>query len=538
VKAQDTIAGLAFGVHQAESTRLRCQIGTPSAPVLTHGVGIARSVGFRPQPAGSPASRDSHATAGRVTNGTSSLRARLLAALRPPPTTVGLVWPEPLYPFQQEGVAALLRQPCLLLADDMGLGKTVQAIAALRLLCREGPLRALVVVPAGLIAQWRGAFRMWAPELTLSTVRGSAADRAWKWNVPADLFLVSYETLRADAEQRVSAALRRPWDVVILDEAQKIKNADTEVSRACKRLPRARAWALTGTPLENRIEDLASICDFLQPYEAGAPRPSPPRSGLEEVHRSLQLRRRKDDVLTQLPAKSVFTIDLELTGDQRKAYDRAERDGIVRLRALGPDVRVANVLELIVRLKQICNVEPGTGQSVKMDDLLARMAVLVDQGDRALVFSQFSNDDNGAGFIARGLSEFKPLMYTGTLRADERDLVIQRFKEDTMRRVLVLSLRAGGQGLNLQEASYVVHFDRWWNPAVERQAEDRSHRMGQTRPVTVYTYRCLDTIEQRIDEVLREKQVLFDQLVDGVTLDPTGLLSKTELLGLFGITAE
>ena len=239
-----------------------------------------------------------------------------------------------------------------------------------------------------------------------------------------------------------------------------------------------------------------------------------------------------------MPPKSVFTIDLELTGKQRSAYDRAERDGIVQLRALGPDLRVSNVLELIMRLKQICNVDPVSGQSAKLSDLRDRMESLADQGDRALVFSQFANDENGVGFIARGLHEFEPLIYTGSLGADERDLVIRRFTQDPSRRVLVLSLRAGGQGLNLQEASYVVHFDRWWNPAVERQAEARSHRMGQNRPVTVYTYRCLETIEQRIDEVLQGKQLLFDQVVDGVSLELTGLLSKRDLYGLFGITPE
>ena len=198
-------------------------------------------------------------------------------------------------------------------------------------------------------------------------------------------------------------------------------------------------------------------------------------------------------------------------------------------------MRVANVLELIMRLKQICNVDPASGQSAKLDDLHDRVAAIVAQGDRALIFSQFSNERNGAAYISHGLAEFEPLTYTGSMTADQRDMVIERFMKDSRHRALVLSLRAGGQGLNLQEASYVVHFDRWWNPPVERQAEDRSHRIGQTRPVTVYAYRCLDSIEQRIDEVLKEKQVLFDRLIDGVTLDPTTLLSKTELLGLFGI---
>jgi SNF2 family DNA or RNA helicase len=522
-----------LGLGRPASVRWRLADGNPRQGGLAFDLAPARSIQF-----------GSHGQAAELPlrggkddglpGGQELMLERLRTLLAPPPRP-SVQWTASLLPFQQDGVAALVHHECLLLADDMGLGKTVQSIAALRLLARGAPLRALVVVPAGLVAQWRHTLRTWAPELRVSTVRGGVADRAWQWEVPADVFLVSYETLRSDAATKVSPPRRRAWDVVVLDEAQKIKNASSDVSRACKLIPRRRAWALSGTPLENRIEDLASICEFLQPYESG---PIPRlRPGIEliDLHRSLQLRRRKVDVLTELPPKSVFTIDIELPALQRRAYERAKADGIVQLRALGPEVRVSNVLELIGRLKQLCNVDPVSGESAKLEDLRERVAAITDQGDRALVFSQYANNDFGAGFIARGLREFKPLQYTGSLTADERELVIQGFRHSRHHRALILSLRAGGQGLNLQEASYVVHFDRWWNPAVERQAEDRTHRMGQTNPVTVYAYRCVDTVEERIDVILQGKQSLFERLVDDVTLELSELLSKEDLLGLFGL---
>ncbi|HVG97670.1 MAG TPA: DEAD/DEAH box helicase [Chloroflexota bacterium] len=446
-------------------------------------------------------------------------------------------WPGTFFPYQLEGIRALLARETLLLADDMGLGKTVQAAAALRVLALQGQVEsALLVAPASLLGQWRRALRRWAPELRLSTIRGPAAERAWQWRAPAHVALVGYETLREDLGAHPHAPPRRLWDLVILDEAQRIKNRDSEISRTCKRLRRRRAWALTGTPVENRLDDLASVLEFVTPHRDGGPRAPAPRRSLLEKLRTLQLRRRKADVLPQLPSKVVSRVLLPLTPAQRESYDRAERDGVVELRERGERLRVDNVLDLIVRLKQCCNFCPATGESAKLDDLRRRLHTLRSEGHRALVFSQFVDERFGAGALAARLAALRPLLYTGELSLAERDAVVRRFREDASRTALVLSLRAGGAGLNLQEASYVFHFDRWWNPAVERQAEDRSHRLGQALPVHVYAYVCEDTIEERIDAVLQEKQHLFDRVVDDVSLDLRALLTEAELFGLFGLT--
>jgi SNF2 family DNA or RNA helicase len=447
-------------------------------------------------------------------------------------------WPGTLFPYQLEGVHALLSRETLLLADDMGLGKTIQAAVALRILALQRQVEScLLIAPAGLLGQWRNALRQWAPELRLSVVHGPAEERVWQWHASAHLYLTSYETFREDMTANPqSPPRRRVWDAVILDEAQRIKNRETEVSRKCKQLRRRRAWALSGTPLENSIEDLASVLEFVTPLRDGGPAAPPTSSSrLLEKLRTFQLRRRKADVLPQLPPKIVSQIVLPLTGAQRESYDRAERDGILQLRERGEQVHVDNVLDLIIRLKQICNVCPATGQSAKLDDLQQRLHTLALEGHRALVFTQFVDQRYGARALAARLQTFQPLLFTGDLSLSQREAVIQRFKDDRRHKALILSLRAGGTGLNLQEASYVFHFDRWWNPAVERQAEDRSHRLGQTYPVHVYTYTCEGTVEERIDEILRAKQYTFDALIDEVSLDIRSLLTQTELFSLFGL---
>jgi SNF2 family DNA or RNA helicase len=437
--------------------------------------------------------------------------------------------------FQLTGIRLLLDRDRLLLADEMGLGKTIQAIAAIRLLAHRGQISTcLVVVPAAVITQWLRELERWASELRTCVVRGPAVDRTAQWRMPAHVHVVSYETLRSDAQ----LSRERIWDLVVIDEAQKIKNQDSDVAAAIKRLLRRRAWALTGTPLENRLDDLASVLEFVAPR---LPDQQPHRLGhRDHVRRELgtvQLRRRKQDVLPELPPKTLTDLLLVMPPEQRRSYERAENEGLVYLQELGSSITIANVLELILRLKQLCNFEPESGASVKFADLQERLASLAEVGQRALVFSQFADEFYGAALLARRLEHYRPVLYTGAMTLSERDAAVRRFQEDPSRQVMVLSLRAGGQGLNLQAASYVFHFDRWWNPAVEDQATDRSHRLGQRLPVHVYSYTIENSIEERIRDILEEKRELFERIVEGAGIDVHGF-SRDELYRTVGLPLQ
>jgi SNF2 family DNA or RNA helicase len=465
-------------------------------------------------------------------------RARLLAVLQPPledslSRTGPLEWPADLLEYQLTGIRLLLDRDRLLLADEMGLGKTIEAIAAIRLLARRGTISScLVVVPAVVFTYWLRQLERWASELRTCAVRGPADDRAAQWRMPAHVHVVSYETLRSDAH----LSRDRLWDLVVIDEAQKIKNPDSEVASAVKRLLRRRAWGLTGTPLENRLEDLASILEFVAPrLPDQRPHTLTPGEHLRRELSTVQLRRRKQEVLAELPPKTLIDLQLEMTSLQRRSYERAEHEGRVYLKELGSSITIANVLELILRLKQLCNFEPESGSSAKLADLEERLESLAEGGQRALVFSQFADEHFGAAAIARRLERYRPVLYTGAMTLAERDTAVRRFQDDPSRQLMVLSLRAGGQGLNLQAASYVFHFDRWWNPAVEDQATDRSHRLGQRQPVHVYSYTIEKSIEERIRDILVDKRELFERIVEGAGID-VHRFRRDELLRMVGLS--
>jgi len=411
----------------------------------------------------------------------------------------------------------------------MGLGKTIQAIGALRLLLRdEAAEAALIVVPAGLVLQWRRQIRDWAPELTLSTCIGAPEERRRRWQASAQLYLTSFDALRGDMQLPAPyGPRRRLWQVVVADEAQRIKNAHTAIAATVKALPRRRAWALTGTPLENRADDAVSILEFVAP---GLYDPAGMVASLRRALSMVQLRRRRAAVLRELPPKTVFQLSPDLLPIQRGAYDVAHREGLVWLRSLGAELRVTHVLELILRLKQICNACPRTGASAKLEDLRRRLGEVTAEGEKALVFTQFVAAPFGAEAIARALAPFIPVLLTGQMSPAARDDAVNLFVTDPTRRVMVASLRAGGTGLNLTAASVVFHFDRWWNPAVEAQAEDRAHRMGQTRPVQVFAYLTPASIEQWVAEILWEKRALFDDIIESVATESLSRLGLPTLL--------
>lgn len=440
-----------------------------------------------------------------------------------------LALPHEPFAYQYAGIAFLYPRHSAVLADEMGLGKTMQAITALRLLLRSGEIRtALLICPKPLIHNWQHEFASWAPEIPLLTVAGPQHRRDWLWRRDHHgVLLANYETIVRD-EHIIDQSAHR-FDLVVLDESQRIKNPNSATAQSCRALRRRRSWALTGTPIENRLDDLVGIFDFLAPGRITAA--MKPRRVAREISDFI-LRRTKDQVLDDLPPKLFRDPELDLTSTQRESYRLAEEDGVLRLTRLGDTATIQHVLELVTRLKQICNFDPATGDSAKLEQLQSDLAEVVASGQKAIVFSQWVTTLQQ---LAERLQSFRPLQYHGRVPANRRQQVLQQFRDDPDRPLLLLSYGAGGVGLNLQFASYVFLFDRWWNPAVEDQAINRAHRIGSAGPVTVTRFLTTGTIEQRIDEILREKRELFDSIFAAGEVNPSSSLSKEEIFGLFSL---
>jgi SNF2 family DNA or RNA helicase len=436
------------------------------------------------------------------------------------------------YPYQMEGIAFLMPRHAALLADEMGLGKTMQAILSLRLLFHAGLIRhALVVCPKPLVHNWTRELRMWADDVPFEVIGGDAETRRASWLVSnCPLKLVNYELLTRDAGFLADDRLR--FDVVVLDEAQRIKNREAKTAQVVRSIRRDRSWALTGTPIENRPEDLVNLFAFVDPDRI--PTDTPPKR-LPGLTGDSILRRVKEDVLTDLPPKTIRDAFLELTAAQRESYTLAEKEGIVRLNALGDTITVQHVFELVMRLKQICNFDPATGQSAKLEQLQADLAEVAESGRKAIVFSQWVEP---LEILARALAPLGPLQYHGRIPHRERQAVLERFRTDRHKHVLLMSYGTGSVGLNLQFTNYVFLFDRWWNPAVEDQAINRAHRIGQKSPVFVTRFITQNTLEGRIAEVLERKRQLFSELIEQNGPPPQLGLNEEEIFGLFNIQAR
>ena len=462
------------------------------------------------------------------------LEDRLYYVLQPPMETIiqsaKLTFPFQPFPYQLEGIAFLFPRDAAILADEMGLGKTMQAITTIRMLLLSGELKnVLLICPKPLVTNWMREFKQWAPEIPLAIIEGDSAKRNWIWTNPqAPVKIANYELMMRDRD--VFEANDLHFDLVVLDEAQRIKNRNSTTSEIVRSIPRTRSWALTGTPIENSVEDLVSIFEFLAP---GYLRDDMHLKSLGKATRDYILRRTKDKVLTDMPPKLYRPAELELTGEQRASYRSAEEDGIVQLNEMGESVTIHHVFELVLRLKQICNFDPATGASAKLERLEADLEEIAASGQKAIVFSQWVST---LDLLGERLAKYNPLYYHGGVPSNKRDAVIDQFKNDPKNKVILMSYGAGAVGLNLQFCHYVFLFDRWWNPAVEDQAINRAHRLGVKQPVTVTRMMSLETIEERIHDVLEQKRELFNNLF-AETGTPQNLgLSQKEIFGLFGLS--
>jgi len=466
------------------------------------------------------------------------LEDRLAYLLQPPLQSLlpnhALTFPFEPFPHQFEGVAFLYSRHSAILADEMGLGKTMQAITAIRLLFRTRKVRSvLLVCPKPLVTNWQREFELWAPELPVTVMEGNRDKRQWLWSLPdVPVRLANYELMLRDREffelPQGGGAAPCHFDLCVLDESQRIKNRSSTTSQVIRNISRSRSWAMTGTPIENSTEDLVSICEFLSPgllcNEMGT-------SAMRESVSDLIIRRQKEEVL-DMPPRLFRDAGMELGPHQRETYEMAEKDGIIRLTEMGDTATVQHVFELVLRLKQICNFDTATGESPKLDRLKADLEEIAKSGKKAILFSQWTNTI----FRLRDqLQEFGPLEYHGKIPSKDRDGILDQFKNDPDKHIILMSYGAGSVGLNLQFCHYVFLFDRWWNPAVEDQAINRAHRIGVDGPVFVSRFLMAGTIEERIDLVLNEKRELAESILEGTDSPSKVGLTQDEVFGLFDL---
>ena len=456
----------------------------------------------------------------------------ILQTLQPPidfdfPNILELPPRHELRPYQWEGIKRLSDNESFLLGDDMGTGKTVQSILACRLLYqreRGNPFRALFVAPNTVIPQWVDEFNKWAPSLTVAVVQGDPSVRKSIWRRrQTHVWLTTYGYLRNDFN--IVKQVPGGFDLAVIDEAQNIKSPEAKRTKTAKSLGAisARKWALTGTPVENSERDLETIFDFVKP---GLFKPDTEEFKLKsrlphgEIIKPFFLRRRIEDVIEHLPRKEEIPIWLHFNEKQQVTYNKMERDRVVQLQ--GQEINARRIITLIGELKKICNRDPVSGESVKIDWLKEKLRESKESdneesgNDKFLVFTQYRQEQcGGRDYISAKLpEEFGALKYGGTKKANQK--ILRDFQNNPESRVFIGHPKVAGVGLNqLTVANQVVHFDHWWNPQVTNQATARAYRPGQqSDTVIVYHLWVKNTIEELVWQKTKEKLHLFEEVID------------------------
>jgi superfamily II DNA or RNA helicase len=473
-----------------------------------------------------------------------------------------------LRPYQRDGLHWLHLLSTLglgaCLADDMGLGKTIQLLALLLLRRRQSPNTStpnLLVVPASLLANWHAEAARFAPSLRLLIAHPSALPAAeLKALTPADLQPIDLVVTSYGSLTRLPQLAEVDWQLLALDEAQALKNPNTKQTRAVAALRAHARIALTGTPVENRLGDLWSIFNIINPGLLGSAKqftaytrrlaeaPHNPYGPLRELVRPYILRRLKTDrrVIADLPDKTELRAWCGLSRRQAALYQQSVEQLAEQLDGSDGIQRRGLVLAYLMRFKQICNhpahwlgdddwTEADSGKLARLRELVE---VIAARQEKLLLFTQFKEATAPlAAFLAELFGRPGLVLHGGT-PVKQRRALVERFQNDDELPFFVLSLKAGGTGLNLTAASHVVHFDRWWNPAVENQATDRAFRIGQTRNVLVHKFVCRGTVEERIDQLIDSKRQLADQLLEGGAELNLTELGNDELLRLVALDLD
>jgi SNF2 family DNA or RNA helicase len=476
---------------------------------------------------------------------------RLLHGTLRPYQHAGLQW---LHLLARLGLGACL-------ADDMGLGKTIQVLSLLLVLKEQAAGKckpSLLVAPASLLGNWTTEISRFAPSLKAVVVHPSAvaADKP-RMAAAADLADVDLAITSYGFLARAAWLQDIPWNLVVVDEAQAIKNPGAKQTRTVKQLKADARIALTGTPIENRLGDLWSIFDFINPGLLGsarqfstfvkqlAERPQNPYGPLRELARPYVLRRMKTDksIIADLPDKTEVKAFCLLSRKQAALYQQAVDDLADALEGAEGIERKGMVLALLMRLKQICNhpsqwlgdnswAEEDSGKLARLRDIAEEIAA---RQEKALIFTQFRETTGPLAEFLGSVFGRAGLVLHGETQVGKRNELVRRFQEDDDVPFFVLSLKAGGAGLNLTAASHVIHFDRWWNPAVENQATDRAFRIGQSKNVLVHKFVCRGTVEDKIDRMIEAKRQLAGDFLEGGADTVLTELNDDELLKLVAL---
>ncbi|GJG98538.1 SNF2-related protein [Cupriavidus pauculus] len=530
-------------LESEEIERLRAQLVKPSVPSGAELLHVALAGEF----AGTPVGLDARARAilqDLVKADTVPLPRRINATLRP---------------YQQRGYAWLYRNARVglgsVIADDMGLGKTLQVIATLQKLKEDGALedaKVLVIMPTSLLTNWQKEIERFAPELTVGVFHGSKRELTI---LRPDVLLTTYGISRTAAASLQALT----WRIIVVDEAQNIKNPAAAQTKAVKAFNAGSFIAMSGTPVENRLSEYWSILDFanrgylgnLRQFVQEYATPIQFQHDQHVVQRfkrvtaPFMMRRLKSDkaIIGDLPDKIEQDQYCSLTKAQSALYQSVVQEGLRTISGEADSFRRQGlVLQLMLALKQICNHPAQYLKGGDIDPIASGKAMrfleLVDDihasHEKVLVFTQFREMGNLLCAWLRQRYGREPLFLHGGVARTRRDAMVERFQNDRTERVLVLSLKAGGTGLNLTAASNVIHYDLWWNPAVEAQATDRAYRIGQQRNVQVHRFLCRATFEERINDMIRFKRELADLTV-GTGEQWIGNLSAAELESLFAL---
>ncbi len=465
----------------------------------------------------------------------------LLPMLQPPLGDLAqpeqVLLPANLLPHQPEGVRFLALREAALLGDGVQTGKTVQTIVAMKLLFQTAKIdSALVVCPIQTLIHWQKQLEKWAPELWqgLTVVRSAnREERRNRWRMPAHVYATNYETLVADFDEIASIRGDSRFALIVADEIQKIKNRKSGFDQLKELGNSAKyRWGLSATPIENSVEDIVSIFDFLKPGLL--------RRGLENeqsAKRKIEpffLRRRTADVAKHFKEPRHDNYFVRMEGSQLEAYERAFTESVAELRRLGERVTLTHALAKLQALKQLCNVHLPSGESAKFEWLLDTLEEIKAVGDKALVFTQYI--ESGRDFLSEGLKEFGCVTYDSQGSDTQKQKCIRAFTDDSTKTVFLANAKVAGIGLpDLKVANYVMHFDHWWNPAVEEQANGRILGIGQKKDAFIAHLWVENSIEGRIQTILARKRDLFGRVIESQSNVNGSGLTEDELFEIFGL---